>query len=270
MKITQEHRLVVDRVGKSFPDPNGRERLRVLEDITFSAAEGEIVGIVGPSGCGKSTLLNIIAGFEPADEGRVIYCGKPVQEPSPERAMIFQSAVLFHWLTVRDNISYGLRRKGENNRNIRKLADKYIQSVGLEGLENFYPGQLSGGMQQRVALARVLALHTRVLLMDEPFSSLDAQSRLTMQQLLLSLWQELRPTILFVTHDVEEALFLADRAYILSKRPGKIIRELHVPFDRPRSLSLTGTTSFSRLKNEVMNILIAQANNNPFHTDKCI
>lgn len=260
MNSTQEHSLVVDRVRKSFYDPDNRERLNVLEDIVINANEGEIVSIVGPSGCGKSTLLNIIAGFETVEDGKVIYCGKPVQEPSSQRAMVFQSAVLFPWLTVRDNISYGLRRKGENKSSIHDLTDKYIELVGLKGFENFYPDQLSGGMQQRVALGRVLVLHPNVLLMDEPFASLDALSRSSMQQLLLNLWQEFKPIILFVTHDVEEALFLADLVYIMSKRPGKIIRKLQVPFIRPRTLSLTTTKPFTHLKNEVMNILIEQAN----------
>lgn len=255
MSGAREPHLVVDGVGKSFVVPGERKRIRVLEDILIKAKEGEIVSIVGPSGCGKTTLLNIIAGFEPADEGRVIYRGKTVQGPSPERAVVFQSAVLFPWLTARGNISYGLKRKGENRRSIRRLSEKFIQMAGLEGFDNFYPDQLSGGMQQRVALARVLVLNPRVLLMDEPFASLDAQSRSTMQQLLLELWQELKPTILFVTHDVEEALFLADRTYILSKRPGKIIRERQVSFDRPRSLPLTGTPAFSQLKSEVRELL---------------
>lgn len=259
MKSVQGHNLIVEGVSKSFTGPKGREVLKVLEDINLNASKGEIIGILGPSGCGKSTLLNIIAGFMPPDRGKVIFNSKPVQKPSPERAVVFQSATLFPWLTVRDNISYGLRRKGEKKNNIRKVVDRHLQLVGLEAFDNYYPGQLSGGMQQRAALARVLVLNPHLLLMDEPFASLDALSRLAMQQLLLDLWRELGLTILFVTHDVEEALLLTHRVYIMSKRPGRIIRELQVPFNRPRSLSVTSTLAFSQLKKEIINILIEQA-----------
>ena len=219
------------------------------------AGEGEIVGIIGPSGCGKSTLLNILAGFDWGETGLATYLGKPLGEPSPERAMVFQSASLFPWLTVRDNIAYGLKRKKSKHKDIRSLTDQYMKLVGLEDFADFYPDQLSGGMQQRVALTRVLILKPKVLLMDEPFASLDAQSRLVMQQLLLTLWQEFRPTILFVTHDIDEALFLADRIYILSKRPGTVLREMKVPMDRPRSLQQVNASACAQLKNEIMHLL---------------
>lgn len=263
-----KHNLIVEKVSKRFPSPDGGDSLEVLEDISLNIEQGAFISILGPSGCGKSTLLNFIAGFEAADKGQVIYEGERIKEPSSERAMVFQSAVLFPWLTVKGNIAYGLKRKGETKKNIQIMLDKYIKKIGLEGFEDYYPHQLSGGMQQRVALARVLILNPQILLMDEPFAALDALSRLNMQQLLLSIWRELKPTIIFVTHDVEEALFLADRVFVLSKRPGKIIRELQLPFSRPRSLSLTGDLEFSRLKREVLNILISQENKNNFESIK--
>ncbi|NHM26644.1 ABC transporter ATP-binding protein [Desulfofundulus sp. TPOSR] len=254
MKNGTGHYLLIDGVSKTFPGQFGRERLKVLDEINLYADEGEIIGIVGPSGCGKSTLLNIIAGFVPPDRGRVVFCGKHVQKPSPERAVVFQTVVLFPWLTVWDNISYGLKRRGEKN--IARLVKRYIQIVGLDSFEYYYPDQLSGGMQQRVALARVLVLNSRLLLMDEPFASLDALSRLTMQQLLLDIWQKLRITVLFVTHDVEEALLLTHRIYIMSRRPGRIIQEIQVPFGFPRSFSLTGTPCFAQLKSKILSTLI--------------
>lgn len=248
--------LFVDCVSKSFPRPDGGDALRVLEDIQLNIKGGEFVSILGPSGCGKSTFLDIVAGFEAADRGDVIYGGEPVREPSPERAVVFQSPVLFPWLKVQDNISYGLKRRGENKTNTEELSHKYLQAVGLESFENYYPCQLSGGMQQRVALARALALNPCVLLMDEPFAALDAQTRLSMQQLLLNLWEEQRPTVVFVTHDVEEALFMSDRVYIMSKRPGRIIEEIQVPFERPRMMPLIGSQDFSMLKNQILNRLL--------------
>jgi NitT/TauT family transport system ATP-binding protein len=244
--------LFVDGVTKNYPLPDREGTLKVLEDINLHIKEGEFVSILGPSGCGKSTLLNIVAGFEPADSGSVVCDGKPVNKPSPERAVVFQSPVLFPWLNVQDNISYGLKRRGDNKTDIDEISYRYLQAVGLENFENYYPFHLSGGMQQRVALARALALNPRVLLMDEPFAALDAQTRLSMQRLLLNLWGEQKPTVVFVTHDIEEALFMSDRVFIMSKRPGRIVEEIKVPFERPRMMTLISSKDFVMLKHRIL------------------
>lgn len=250
-----EKELVIDKVEKTFPLPQGNGNLKILGEISLQINKGEIISILGPSGCGKSTLLNIIAGFEMPSKGDIFFRNIPITKPSSQIGMVFQSAVLFPWLTVKQNIAYGLKLKKYSKKIIEDTCTKYIHLVGLEGFEKYYPHQLSGGMQQRTALARVLALNPNVLLMDEPFAALDAQSRITMQQLLLSIWSQIKSTIIFVTHDIEEALILADKVYVMSKLPGNIIHELEVPFVRPRTISLIGTPEFSNMKSEILSIL---------------
>lgn len=268
--MNEKKELIIDKVEKTFPLPSGEGKLKVLEDVSLYVEEGEIIALLGPSGCGKSTLLNIAAGFERPDEGQVLFMGETIEAPSPQRGVVFQSAVLFPWLTVRQNIAYGLKlnkKSGfagrkvhekigrKDHKEIDRICSRYIQLVGLEGFENYYPAQLSGGMQQRVSLARVLALSPKMLLMDEPFAALDAQTRIAMQQLLLTISAQLRPTVLFVTHDVEEALILADKVYVMSRLPGKIISEIEVPFQRPRPISIIGSAEFSRIKSEILELL---------------
>ncbi len=260
--MNERKELIIDKVEKTFPLPSGDGRLKVLEDVSLSVEEGEIIALLGPSGCGKSTLLNIAAGFERPDEGQVLFMGEAIESPSPQRGVVFQSAVLFPWLTVRQNIAYGLKRNKKsgfsgrkNHEEIEEICSRYIRLVGLEGFENYYPAQLSGGMQQRVSLARVLALSPKMLLMDEPFAALDAQTRIAMQQLLLTISAQLRPTVLFVTHDVEEALILADKVYVMSRLPGRIISEIEVPFQRPRPISIIGSAEFSKIKSEILELL---------------
>lgn len=253
--MNSKKELVIASLTKSFSSPGDKESLKVLEGISLSIETAEIVALLGPSGCGKSTILNIVAGFEKPDEGQVFFMGNPVIAPSTERGVVFQSAVLFPWLTVKQNIAYGLELKKQEAFDIERECSRYIQLVGLEGFEDYYPKQLSGGMQQKVALARVLILEPRMLLMDEPFAALDAQTRMAMQQLLLSISQELRPTVMFVTHDVEEALILADKVYVMSKLPGKIISEIEVPFKRPRMISIIGSFEFSKIKSEILELL---------------
>ncbi len=223
--------LWIENLSKAYPAPGAGNRLEVLSRVFLHAQEGETVALLGPSGCGKSTILNIVAGFEDGDAGSVLSRGQHVGAPCPRRAVVFQTAALFPWLTIRQNIGYGLkRRKGEQDRGKREEEiAAWIQRVGLQGFENYYPDQLSGGMQQRAALARVLILKPPILLMDEPFAALDAQTRMTMQQLLLGLSRQLRPTILFVTHDIDEALILSHRVYVLSHRPGSVVREIAAP-----------------------------------------
>ncbi|UWG98723.1 ABC transporter ATP-binding protein [Dehalobacter sp. DCM] len=251
--MKNEIAFVMNKVNKNFS--SGKQLLKVLEDVSLEIEEGELVALLGPSGCGKSTLINLAACFEKPDDGQVLFMGRPITMPSPQRGVVFQSAQLFPWLTVKQNISYGLTLQKQKKEIIEDKCSKYIQLVKLEGFEYYYPPQLSGGMQQRVALARVLIMEPRMLLMDEPFAALDAQTRLAMQQLLLSIAREIEPTVLFVTHDVEEALFLADKVLVMSRLPGRIIHEVKVPFQRPRPISLIGSTAFSKLKRSILALL---------------
>lgn len=205
----------------------------VLENISFTAAAGQMICILGPSGCGKTTLLNIIAGFIPASHGGVRVDGRTVSKPGADRCVVFQEDALFPWLTVAENIAFGLKGCMP-----RKTADgeikRFLELVGLRAYADYMPADISGGMKQRVALARVLILKPRVLLMDEPFGALDAQTREEMQNLLLGIWRELGHTILFVTHDISEAVTLADRILVLGKNPGRITNDIAVPLPRPR------------------------------------
>jgi NitT/TauT family transport system ATP-binding protein len=251
-----EERLKIRALRKSYAHPNGEERCLVLDDVSLTVGRGELISLVGPSGCGKSTLLRIIAGFETADAGMVGFCSKAVYEPSSERGVVFQSPVLFPWLSVRDNIAYGLKLRHLSDEHIDAICHRYMQLTGLSDKGGYYPGQLSGGMQQRVALARVLVLEPKMLLLDEPFASLDAPTRMRMQQLLLDVSAKIGLTSLLVTHDIEEALLLSDRVYILSGVPASVIRELRVPFRRPRNMDLIGDSEFASMKREILHTLI--------------
>src|SRR5207253_2283543 len=211
---------------------------------------------LGPSGCGKSTLLRLIAGLDQPDSGEVLVNDQPVYKPGKDRGMVFQKYTSFPWLTVADNIAYGLKINGVAAEKRRDTVAQLVQAVGLAGFEQSYPETLSGGMQQRVAIARTLALRPSVILMDEPFGALDAQTRSEMQQLLLRVWDETASTILFVTHDVEEAIYLADRVFIMSAHPGTIVEDVQVPFDRPRDLNLKQRNEFHELQNYVLGSLL--------------
>jgi len=206
-----------------------------LQDLSLTVSPGELVCLIGPSGCGKSTLLNLIAGFLTPTSGRVQVGGQPVTAPGPDRAMVFQDPALFPWLTVAGNIEFVLRMQGQGRREREQARERLVKLVGLEEFERAHPHELSGGMRQRVAIARALALQPRVLLMDEPFGALDAQTRERLQDELLQLWQETGTTILFVTHSVEEAAYLGDRVIVLSERPGTVREEVVVGVARPRS-----------------------------------
>lgn len=256
--MNKEIVFFMGNVRKNFTSPDGGKRLQVLEGISLQIGDGEIIALLGPSGCGKSTILNIAAGIEAPDEGNVLLFGKPVTAPSSQRGVVFQSDALFPWLTVRQNIVYGLKLQKLRNSLTEEKCEKFIDLVGLKGFEQYYPHQLSGGMKQRVALARVLIMEPKMLLMDEPFASLDAQTRISMQQLLLSISDQLNPSVLFVTHDVEEALILADRIYVMSKLPGRIKHEISVPFPKPRPISLLGNPLFSETKGEILRLLFEQ------------
>ena len=208
--------------------------LTILADISFAVNPGEFVCVLGPSGCGKSTLLSLLAGFLTPTQGRILMNGQPIRQPGADRCVIFQEDALFPWLTVEENIAFGLWAGGMDKAAAMKAVDRFLDLVGLAEFRTYLPREISGGMKQRVALARVLVLKPQVLLMDEPFGALDAQTRENMQDLLLSLWQQFHHTIVFVTHDVREALLLADRILLLGGKPGSLKQQIPMTLDRPR------------------------------------
>jgi NitT/TauT family transport system ATP-binding protein len=213
--------IVIDGVSHVYRPPRGREVL-ALDDVSLEVANREFIALLGPSGCGKSTLLYLIGGFLPVERGGIAVDGKKVAGPGPDRGIVFQHFALFPWKTVRGNVLYGLERQGLPKAERERRAKMYIELVGLHGFEDSYPSQLSGGMKQRTAIARTLAFDPTILLMDEPFGALDAQTRGLMQSELLSIWRRTPKTVIFVTHDVQEAVFLADRVAVMSARPGRI------------------------------------------------
>jgi len=260
---TRKSKIVIKNVARCFRSADGR-KVDALENVNLEiqdaySREGSDIGefrvLLGPSGCGKSTLLRLIAGLDRPDSGEVFVNDQPVRAPGRDRGMVFQKYTSFPWLTVADNIAYGLKINGVPVDKRRDTVGQLIEAVGLGGFEKAYPETLSGGMQQRVAIARTLALRPAVILMDEPFGALDAQTRGEMQQLLLRIWQETASTILFVTHDVEEAIYLADRIFIMSAHPGTIIEDVQVPFARPRDLDLKQRNEFHDLQNYVLSRL---------------
>jgi NitT/TauT family transport system ATP-binding protein len=228
------------------------QRVEALQAIDLSVARNEFAVILGPSGCGKSTLLNMVAGFDRPTRGRVLVDGEPVPGPDPRRAVVFQEPALFPWQTVRGNVTFGPEARGLRPVDYRARVEAIIDQVGLAGFESHYPAELSGGMRQRVGIARVLVMDPEVLLMDEPFGSLDAQTRSLMQELLLTVWERSRQTVLFITHDVEEALLLADTVLVMTARPGRIKTRLAVDLPRPRTLDITTSPRFNELKRDVL------------------
>jgi NitT/TauT family transport system ATP-binding protein len=230
----------------------GQKDVHALDDVSLTVSEGEFVALLGPSGCGKSTLLNLLAGFEKTSEGALLFDGKPVTQPGPDRGVVFQEAALFPWLSVWENVVFGPRVQGLARADYEDRARKLLKLVGLEAFADALPVQLSGGMRQRVGIARVLVMNPRALLMDEPFGALDAQTRLSMQQLLLDVWQSLGTTVLFVTHDIDEAILLSDRICVMSARPGRIVRTIPIELARPRSIASLTSAEFTRYKAEIM------------------
>ncbi|HEX3469512.1 MAG TPA: ABC transporter ATP-binding protein [Candidatus Elarobacter sp.] len=251
-------RLVFDGVGHSYQD---RDRtIEVLRDFSLGVAEGEFVSIVGPSGCGKTTLLNIVAGFVIPRSGNVLLDGRPIGGPGSDRGMVFQEYGVFPWLSVRENIAFGLRLRA-NRRSRAEIAaacDHYLDVMRLREFADVYPRSLSGGMRQRLALARAYAVHPRFLLMDEPFGALDAQTRSSMQNALLGLQAEDAKTVLFVTHSVEEALFLSTRVVAVSARPSRIRRVIDVPFPYPRTDALRRAPEFQQLVADLSEIVMRE------------
>jgi ABC-type nitrate/sulfonate/bicarbonate transport system ATPase subunit len=241
-------KLLIDGVARTFPGLRGRPPTRALEPTRLAVADNDFIAILGPSGCGKSTLLRIVAGLDAPSAGRVLLDGDAVTGPGPDRGMVFQSYTLFPWLSVRRNICFGLVEKGVPAARQREIADFFIAKTGLRGFEDHFPKMLSGGMQQRTALARALANDPKILLLDEPFGALDNQTRALMQELLLGIWEGDRKTVLFVTHDIEEAIFLASRVVVMTARPGRIKTELAIDLPYPRVYTMKTTPEFARLK----------------------
>ncbi|HEY8709540.1 MAG TPA: ABC transporter ATP-binding protein, partial [Burkholderiaceae bacterium] len=243
--------LSIQGVGRTFPGVNGGPPTLALQPTGLDVAHNDFITILGPSGCGKSTLLRIVAGLDTPTVGQVQLDGQPVTGPGADRGMVFQSYTLFPWLTVRENICFGLREKGMAVAEQAGIAERFIAEVGLTGFESHFPKQLSGGMQQRVALARALANDPKILLLDEPFGALDHQTRALMQELLLSIWELHRKTVLFVTHDIDEAIFMANRCVVFSARPGRIKNQLAIDLPYPRHYTVKTTPRFSQLKAQV-------------------
>ena len=241
-------------VSKVFGAPR-KNAVTALDVVNAEIKTEEIVCLLGPSGCGKSTLLNIIAGFEEPSSGTVSVGGRAVTRPGPDRAMVFQAPALFPWFNVRKNVILGAKCRGMPRKSYEDGASKYLDAVGLRGFERHYPYQLSGGMRQRASIARALLGQPDVLLLDEPFGALDAQTRLSMQELLLQVWDRFRPTIVFVTHDVEEAVFLADRVFLMSARPGRMREQIGVPLSRPRSFEVLTTKEFVDIKKHLLSLI---------------
>lgn len=229
-----------------------------MDRVSFDVSPGEFVCIVGPSGCGKSTVLNTIAGLEVPFEGEVLVDGKPMHRPRADVGMVFQQPHLFPWKSVRRNITHGPRMLGKSSAEANAIADDLIAMVGLKRFADAFPNTLSGGMQQRVAIARALANQPRVLLMDEPFGALDAQTRAVMQDNLLELRERINATIVFVTHDIDEAIVLADRVLIMSAGPGRILRELDVELPRPRSNAILLESTYLALKRDCLDVIRAE------------
>jgi len=240
--------LVIDNVSRIFPGARRRAPTLALEPTNLTIPDNDFVTIVGPSGCGKSTLLRLIAGLDQPTTGRILLNGIPVSEPGPDRGMVFQSYTLFPWLTVADNIAFGLREKGTPAHWRTAIVREWLVRIDLVSFEHHYPKQLSGGMQQRTAIARALANDPAILLLDEPFGALDNQTRALMQELLLDIWERERKTVLFVTHDIEEAIFLASRVVVMTARPGRIKADVRIDLPHPRRYTIKTSPEFSALK----------------------
>ena len=245
----------IEAHGLSIRLGHGRDTFEAVQALDFAIAPGEFVCILGPSGCGKSTLLGALAGHLTPAGGQLLVDGQAVDGPSPQRGMVFQHHTLLPWLRVLDNVAFGLKMQGLGKAERRHQAAEMLQLVGLGDFAQRWPSQLSGGMQQRAEIARVLINRPRLLLMDEPFGALDAQTRARMQELLLDIWARIRTTVVFVTHDIDEALFLADRLLVMSPRPGRFIEDLRLDFARPRRASLLTSPAFTHLKRHCLALL---------------
>ena len=252
-------KIQFDNVQFDYTPANGRP-VRALDNVVLDVAKDEFISIVGPSGCGKSTLLYLLGGFLPLEHGEILVDGQPVTRPGPERGIVFQHFALFPWKTVRQNVLLRPRAQEDGSgASATRWRDKYIDLVKLKGFEDFWPAQLSGGMRQRVAIARTLVTDPDVLLMDEPFGALDAQTRGILQEELLAIWSASRKTVLFVTHDVNEAVLLSDRVVVMSARPGRIKTIVDIDLPRPRTADVTRSPRFGELSHEIWNLVREEA-----------
>ncbi len=252
-------RILFERIVKRFQPARGGAEVTALEGLSLAIEDRSFVCLVGPSGCGKSTLLNLLAGFETPTGGRVLLDGHDVKGPAPDRGVVFQEAALFPWLTVLGNVSYGPQRRGIAKSVYTPAAMALLEKVGLTRFAESYPSELSGGMRQRAAIARALVNDPEVLLMDEPFGALDAQTRSMMQELLLAIWERDQRTVLFVTHDVEEAVFMADRVIVMSRAPGRIMADIAIDLPRPRSFEVLTGPTFTAYKRDVLALVRQEA-----------
>ncbi|MCZ8259968.1 MAG: ABC transporter ATP-binding protein [Beijerinckiaceae bacterium] len=252
-------KLVIQNVSRVFPGVHGGAPVTALQPTDLTIGDNDFVTILGPSGCGKSTLLRMVAGLDRPSTGTIALDGRAVTRPGPDRGMVFQSYTLFPWLTIAENIAFGLREKGVGVKESREIVAAYIDRVGLRGFENHWPKQLSGGMQQRTAIARALANDPAILLLDEPFGALDNQTRALMQELLLGIWERDKKTVLFVTHDIEEAIFMATRCLVMSARPGRIKADLPIELPYPRHYTIKTSPEFSALKARMTEEIRAEA-----------
>ena len=246
-KILAEH---IDKIYTS-----GKKSTKAIEDVSIDIQDNDFVCIVGPSGCGKSTLLRMLAGLDFPSAGNIIIDDRKVTGPGPDRGMVFQTYTLFPWMTVEDNIKFGLKLKKLPKDEQQEIADRYLDIIGLKKFAKSYPKELSGGMKQRVAIARALANKPEVLLMDEPFGALDPHTKSMMQLLMREIWEKEHPTVVFITHDIDEAVFLADKIYVMSARPGKVIKEVNVYLPHKRRLELKDTPEFISIRKGINDLL---------------
>lgn len=258
LKMNLDQKLVVDNISKKFQLDSG-EYFYAIKNISLTVEEGHFITILGPSGCGKTTLLKIVAGLIESSEGEIFLNGKKIEGPSIECGLVTQAYTLFPWLTAEKNIEFGLRLKKVEPKERKKIVDKLLDLIGLSEYKNFYPKSLSGGMKQRVAIARTLAVEPEILLMDEPFGALDTQTRSIMQENLLDIWEKTRKTVLFVTHDIEEAIFLSDVIYISTASPGTIKTKLDITLPKPRDFRIKTQKEFVDIKSKIIEIIRQEA-----------
>ncbi len=253
MSEAAKGRIEIENLAVRFASGSGD--VEALHDVSMTVEPGSFVSIIGPSGCGKSTLLNAVAGFVKPSAGKLLVDGKPIEGPGAERGVVFQQYSLFPWRTVRGNVEFGLKMKGMAKPEREAAARTLLGLAGLLQFENHYPDELSGGMKQRVGIVRALAPGPQMLLMDEPFGALDAQTRAVMQQILTNMWQRLRLSVLFITHDIDEAIFLSDRIHVMSARPGTLLAAIDVPLPRPRKPEMITSAGFLDLRSGLIRLV---------------